>query len=291
GLNPRALRRLGRKATPHLHRFVSRGASTLNARTSRESTATLPNHTGMVTGRRVDAAHGGHGVDWNDERTSPATVQEAAGHPVSSVFAEVDAAGGSTALFAGKEKFRLWARSWPDAIDRTTVRSDNDRLVRAFVNDLGTDRALRFLHLSAPDLAGHHDGFMTASYLRAVRRTDARIGRVVRALKEQRDVWSSTTVLLTSDHGGAREQHYRAGDLQNYRVMFAARGPAVAAGKDLYDLNPQRRDPGRSRTTYDAERQPVRNGDVANLALSLLGLGPVPDSAFGFSQDLVVTAP
>jgi len=50
-LNPAAIRRLGRRGTPTLHRLVRRGASTMNARTERERTETLPNHTGMVTGR------------------------------------------------------------------------------------------------------------------------------------------------------------------------------------------------------------------------------------------------
>jgi len=62
GLMPRAIRELGREGTPNLHRLIAEGASTLNARTERELTITLPNHTGMVTGRRISAAHGGHGV-------------------------------------------------------------------------------------------------------------------------------------------------------------------------------------------------------------------------------------
>src|SRR5918998_4993950 len=57
GLNPAALRRLGRTGTPHIHELMRTGASTLNARTEHELTLTLPNHTGMVTGRRVAARY------------------------------------------------------------------------------------------------------------------------------------------------------------------------------------------------------------------------------------------
>jgi hypothetical protein len=35
----------------------------------------------------------------------------------------------------------------------------------------------------------------------------------------------------------------------------------------------------------------VRNGDVANLATDLLGLGPVPGSELDAEQDLTVTTP
>ena len=58
GLNPRAIRVLGRSRTPNFHRMMRQGASTLNARTARELTLTLPNHTGMLTGRRIDARRG-----------------------------------------------------------------------------------------------------------------------------------------------------------------------------------------------------------------------------------------
>ena len=111
GLNPTALSRLGTRGTPVLHRMMRHGASTLEARTAYEMTVTLPNHTSMVTGRRIAAADGGHGVTWNDARLTPPTVQAAAGGPVESVFNVVHAAGRQTALFASKTKFSLWQRS------------------------------------------------------------------------------------------------------------------------------------------------------------------------------------
>lgn len=288
GLNPRALDRLGRRRTPNLHRFLAAGASTLNARTSHEMTVTLPNHTGMVTSRPVRVALGGHGVDWNSDRTTPATVQEAAGEPVESVFSAVSAAGGSTALFASKTKFTLWQRSWPDDIDVTTVRADNARLVDAFVADLGTERAFRFLHLSHPDVVGHKKRYMSRAYLRAVERTDRLVGRVVRAVRADADRRASTTLILTADHGGMGYHHDEVRDPQNFRIPFAVRGPGIEPGTDLYALNPDRARPGRHRIAYSAERQPVRNSDLANLALDLLGLPALADSRINVAQDLDV---
>lgn len=288
--NPRALRVLGRAGTPTLHRLVDQGASTLNARTEHELTLTLPNHTGMVTGRRVDAGTGGHGVYWNDTRTTPATVQEAAGGPVDSVFTVLDAHGLDSAVFASKPKFSLWQRSWPTAIDELEITTGNGALVRHVIEDLATPRAYRFVHLSAPDDAGHEHGFMSPEYLRAVRKTDRRLGRLVAAVDADPELRSSTVLMVTADHGGKGVSHSMPTVFANYRVPFIVRGPGVPAGADLYDLNPDYRSPQRARTSYDAARQPVRNGDVANLVTSLLGLPPVPGSEHDAAQDLDVHA-
>jgi hypothetical protein len=86
------------------------GAYTLNARTVREQTATLPNHTAMLTGRRVDDKHGGHG--YSDNVDNGSTVHRAAGHYVASVFDVVHDNGDSTALYASKTKFKLYERTW-----------------------------------------------------------------------------------------------------------------------------------------------------------------------------------
>src|SRR5215207_5977459 len=106
GLNPRAIEQLGRSRTPTFHRLMREGTYTLNARTVREQTRTLPNHTAMFTGRRVDAKHGGHG--YTDNVDNGTTVHRAAGHYVASVFDVVHDNGGSTALFAAKIKFNLY---------------------------------------------------------------------------------------------------------------------------------------------------------------------------------------
>ncbi|WP_127480100.1 alkaline phosphatase family protein [Nocardioides pantholopis] len=287
GLNPVALRRLGVGRAPTLHRLVAEGRGTLNARTARELTQTLPNHTSMVTGRRIDSRRGGHGVDWNDHRRGT-TVRRAAGRPVASVFTVVDRAGGSSAVFAGKEKFTLFRRSWPRAIDRFRFTEDDAALVRAAQRDLvNHDRALTFLHLRTPDTAGHADGFGSRTYLDAVARVDRLVGTLVATIERDDQLRQRTVVVLTSDHGGSGPSHLPRARLGNYRIPFLVWGASITGG-DLYALNPQRRDPGRGRPTYGARRQPVRNGDLANVVTALLGLRPVPGSRLNPRQDLRV---
>jgi predicted AlkP superfamily pyrophosphatase or phosphodiesterase len=289
GLNPSAIKRLGPRRTPTLHRLMKQGASTLNARTEYERTETLPNHVGMVTGLRVSATGGGHGVTWNDSRLDPNTVQEAAGRPVTSVFSTVHAAGGSSAVFVCKEKLSLFDRSWGAAVNRMVVNSGNERVVTLSRRDLlSRNRMLTFVHLSRPDSVGHAKGYMTSAYLKAVAATDRSLGRLVRAITQHRALRRHLALIVVTDHGGRGKRHDAAAKLVNYRIPFFVWGPGVAAGADLYDLNPDYQHPGRTRPSYAAARQPIRNGAVANLAADLLGLPALTGSEFDAAQDLDV---
>jgi hypothetical protein len=289
GLNTDAIRKLGRDGAPAFHRMIDEGASTLNARTEFEQTVTLPNHTSMMTGRRIDRDLGGHGVTWDDDRRRM-TVQKGAGHPVSSIFNVTHADGGLTALFSTKEKFALYDRSWPRAIDRFTTDEDQPALVRAARRDLvRSTRTFTFLHMSLPDQAGHAYGGMTPQYLDAVRATDRLLGTLLAAVDRHAELARDLVVVLTADHGfapGVRDHSARR-RLANYRIPFLVWGAGVG-GADLYALNADYRDPGTRRPGYVAARQPVRNGDVANLAADLLGLAAVPGSELDAAEDLDV---
>jgi predicted AlkP superfamily pyrophosphatase or phosphodiesterase len=288
GLNTDAIRRLGAKRAPTLHRLLTEGAGTLNARTEYEQNVTLPNHTGMMTGRRVDRTHGGHGVTWDDDRPGT-TVARAAGHPVKSVFSVVHAAGAGTALFSTKEKFELYERSWPRSIDRFAVDEDQAALVRTATADLVSQgRTFTFLHVSLPDRFGHEYGGMSKQYLAAVRRTDRQLGRLLARVEARPALAEHLDIILTADHGfQAGSTTHTPRVLQNYRIPFLAWGPDVAAG-DLYALNPDYRDPRTRHPSYAAKRQPVRNGDLGNLALDLLGMRAIPGSELDAGFDLDV---
>lgn len=284
GLNVDAIRNLGRSGAPALHRMLRQGAGTLNARTEYELSNTLPNHTSMVTGRRITAAEGGHGVTWNDDRPGT-TVQAAAGHAVASVFSAVHRAGGDTALYAMKSKFSLLQRSWPRAV-HTYVKTDAARLVSLATADLRDGPAtFTFVHLALPDSAGHEHGGMSEEYLDAVGEADGLLATLLDAVADQR-----VTVVLTADHGFApgKTSHSDQTAAANYTIPFLVWGDGVARRADLYALNRGYRDPGTGRPAYARKRQPIRNGDVANLAAGLLDLKPVRGSGIGKAPPLVV---
>ncbi|KRA38672.1 MULTISPECIES: alkaline phosphatase family protein [unclassified Nocardioides] len=278
GLAVEALLELGTKETPHLHRLLDEGASTLNARTAYEKNVTLPNHVGMVTGRRIDAAGGGHGVTWNGNPVGD-TVQAAAGEKVASIFSVAHRHHLTTALFAGKTKFDIMRDSWPRSIDDFEVRKPQGRLVAdAIAHLVSAQPNLTFLHLAGPDAAGHRTGGMGVAYLDAVREIDRLVGKVVAAIEHTPALDGTTTVILTADHGfAAGTRDHGAPVPANYTIPFVVWGPDVAAG-DLYASNPQRRDPGTGRPSYDGA-QPIRNLDLADAAMHVLGLPSVPPDA------------
>jgi hypothetical protein len=290
GLNPDAITQLGATGTPAYHRLMTEGTWTFNARTEFEQTVTLPNHTSMLTSRRIDRTRGGHGVTWDDDRLRPRTVQAAARHPVASVFSRLEGAGLSTAMFATKTKFSLYKRSWP-AMDRAVIDLDNTRLVKRLRGDLNrTSRAFTFVHLSVADLAGHKHGWLSPAYLTAVHETDTLIGKILTTVGKTAESRDHTLVVVTADHGGSGAGHAAPAVLGDYRIPFLVWGPGVPAGADLYTLNPAYADPGDRRVGYAAPRQPVRNGDVGNLVLDVLGLPAIPHSELDSAQDLEVLA-
>ena len=288
GLRPDAITKPGEEGTPNLHRLMAQGAYTLNARTAFESTRTLPNHTGMLTGRGV-ASKIGHSVTFNNDDGE--TLTDTHGAYVPGMFDVAHDHGRQTAFFAEKDKFHYLMRSWDAEHGRRDVigpdngrdKTDIDRVgpaeqlvpaVEAALLDGRTD--LIFLHLKAPDEAGHADEWMSSEYFEAVTADDAHVGEILAVVDAHPALAKRLTILLTSDHGGEEDEttHYDIDDPQNYQIPFMVWGRGVPRGADLYELNPQRRDPGAARPEYTGP-QPVRNMDIANASLRLLGLPPI----------------
>lgn len=301
GLNPEALTTLGREGAPSFWKLIDEGASTLNARTLHELTTTLPNHTAMLTGRRVNG-DGGTSVTFNDDNGE--TLASTHGDYVPGVFDVAHDSGVRTALFAEKDKFTFLLRSWDerhgaedtvedddgrDKIDDSAVARASQLVpkVRDAVTGGGDAARLVFWHIAGPDVAGHTRGWLGDPYLSAVRDADRAIGSVLTAIESEPSLDGRIAILLTADHGGPRggNHHDEADQLANHRIPFIAWGGGVRGGVDLYDLNTARRDPDKGRPDYEGP-QPVRNADLADTALALLGLPELPDSEIGAALTL-----
>lgn len=304
GLRADALTVLGPKKTPTLHRLMREGAGTLNARADPVLTYTVPNHLCMVTGRLATGAEG-HGYRENSYRGM--TLHQVRRRYLFSAFDVVHDRGFRVAMAASKPKFALLRASWdgvhgaadripPDhgrrKLDQATVTSDDGETLQATMQLLRitTPPRLIFVHFAGPDLAGHTHGFDVSSpdseYLQEIERQDRHLGRILFAIGSRKSLRDSTTIILTSDHGGDGERHTDADRLENYRIPFLVWGAGVREGEDLYDLNRGvREDPKEEK---QGDKPPIRNCDAGNLALSLLDLPPIPGSTVNAQQDLAV---
>ena len=306
GLRPDAVTRQPAAALPAFARLRAEGAFTHNARTDPDYRNTLPNHATQLTGRGV-AGDDGHEWTVNTDPDPGVTVHTNKGDYVASVFDVVHDAGLRTAAYVSKSKFSLFDDSYGpgggapdetgdddgrDKVDVFVFDPDTADLTARVVADLrSSPAAYTFVHVRDPDATGHGRRWSVragSSYLGAVRRADARVGRILEAVEADPQLRGRTAVIVTADHGGTGRSHTAERAL-HYTVPFYVWGPGVPAA-DLYALNPDRADPGSANVGADAERPPVRNGDAANLALRLLGLGPVPGSTIGAERPLRVSA-
>ena len=307
GLRPDAVLRQSPTALPAFARLRVESALTQNARTDVDHRNTLPNHTAQLTGRGVTGPDG-HNWTVNVDPAPGVTLHSNKGDYVASVFDVVHDAGLRTAAYVSKSKFSLFDVSYdgthgaPDAtgeddgrdkIDTFVYVPDTQRLVARLAADLRADPpAYTFVHIRDPDAAGHVWSWSVRSgsrYMRAVQAADARIGEVLALVEGDPRLRGHTAVIVTADHGGTGRDHTPE-RVEHYTVPFYVWGPGIPSA-DLYALNPDTRaDPGTANVGFDAPLQPVRNGDAADLALDLLGLGPVPGSTIGAKAALRVRA-
>lgn len=321
GLRPDAVTTLGPSQLPNIYRLRSQGAFTDNARTDVSSTVTLPNHTSILTGRGVLQAGAHNWTSNNDPPNTATTIHTNKGSYVASALDVAHDNGLRTGMWATKSKFSLYDQSYDnldptnpanpnplqlgapdttgadngrDKIDRYLFSSSSTTVTNDFVSQMGSNPFhYSFLHYHDPDTVGHGSGWMTTNYLNSVKAVDARLGQVFNLIDTNPALAGNTAIIFSADHGGGAPftSHDQAGAAVNYTIPFYVWGAGVTPG-DLYALNDGTRvDPGTGQPAYSATGQPIRNGDGGNLALSLLGLGPVPGSTINASQNLTVPEP
>jgi hypothetical protein len=314
GLNARLLQEvIDAGHAPTFRRLEKEGAWTANARSDYTHTNTIPNHTSMLTGRRVDQPAGmpntvQHGYTLNATPKPGATLHNA-GNPhvdyIASVLDVVHDAGRSTGLYASKDKFVLFDQSYNessgapdphgrDKIDTCFIHQDKGPAFSATMNHrFLADMAAHhfnyaFVHYTDPDVVGHAEGWGSPKWRQAVSTVDGYLADVVDLVERDPLLRGHTAIIVTADHGGEGKDHGDATLPADYTVPVIVWGAGVAPG-DLYAMNAlARTDPGTSRPDYNAAGQPIRNVDTGNLALELLGLGPIPGSLVNAKQDLRV---
>ncbi len=291
---------------PNIIRIKNQGVSTLNARDDYDITVTLPNHVTMVTARPIMGSTG-HNWTSNNDPLAGQTIHSNKKSYVAGVFDVAHDNGLRTSMYASKSKFSLFETSYNaangapdttgadngrDKID-TYVYSGSSSITTSFIHDMGLNPFnYSFIHYTDGDTAGHSSGWGSTQYNNAIKAVDGYLGQILTMIDSSPALSGRTTIIFTADHGGSGKDHSVASNQLNYTIPFIVWGAGAAENKDLYSLNMGRRlDPGTGRPAYSENLQPVRNGDGANLALKLLGLGAIPGSVINNTQNLVVPEP
>jgi predicted AlkP superfamily pyrophosphatase or phosphodiesterase len=247
GLRPDAI---SATRTPNLQRLIQRGVHASNAQTVRPS-ITIAAHVSMLAG-----------LDSNRHKVTGETFGRGYyGQPT--VLSIAKAAGLTTAMFFSKEKLDFLAN--PEHVDlvygpqrhrATSVAGSANAIADAFDTAWSSNEyALTFIHLQAPDKAGHRWGWMGKAYLRAAANADRAVGRILVVVADS-GVQEKTAVLVTADHGGHKRSH-REKRPEIMTIPWIVVGPNTPAGIAI------------AKTTYVY--------DTAPTVLALLGLSAPTD--------------
>ena len=296
---------------PNFVRLTQESAYTFNARCDYDISETIPNHATMFTGRPVmqpagqpNTTHHGYNNNFPGSGDTFHASGNAAVPYKSSFFDVAHDYCLSTAFYAGKTRLAICDRSYDGvngAVDVVAFGGDNgrDKIDFASVLDVSGNsisnevnlliadltnampRRYSFIHIAEPDLTGHASGWRSANWSNAVRNVDTQLGRILNVINANATLSNNTALIVSADHGGGgvtATGHTESYHVTNYTIPFFLRAPGVTGGSDLYALFSNRGNPGTNRTDYNTAPQPIRNGDGGNLALTLLGLPPIPGS-------------
>jgi predicted AlkP superfamily pyrophosphatase or phosphodiesterase len=179
--------------------LMQTGAYTLTAQTIMPS-LTLPSHSSMLVG----TCPAKHIVRWNE-------YVPANGYALGiDIFDLAHAAGLRTVMVVGKEKLRQITE--PTSTDYFAFVDDTDKITDPYTvaqlanKQISQGFSLMFVHFPNGDLAGHDHGWMSRKQLETYADDDVSLGYILQTLKNK-DMYESTLIIITSDHGGHDTTH------------------------------------------------------------------------------------
>jgi len=91
-----------------------------------------------------------------------------------------------------------------------------------------------FIHVSQPDGVGHNIGHRTPAYYEELQKVDARIGKIVQAVKDA-GIENETIIMVTADHGGINKGH-GGKSLDEIQIPWIINGAGVKKNHEIKDV-------------------------------------------------------
>lgn len=91
-----------------------------------------------------------------------------------------------------------------------------------------------FIHLDEPDHTGHEIGHRTPAYYDQLQKVDARIGRIVQAVKDA-GIEKETIIIVSADHGGTGKGH-GGKSLDEVQIPWIINGPGIKKNHKIKDV-------------------------------------------------------
>ena len=244
GLRPDAITK---ENSPNLRQLIKSGSYTARAKTV-DPPKTLPSHISLATGL-TPKKHGTYKNSWNPKMGYT---------EFDTIFTQAKKEGFSTAMFVGKDKLNFIAV--PESIDKLEVidysPTSVDQITQSFISYASKNKlGITLIHFPEPDIPGHKEGWMSAEYIKSVKRIDGEIGEIIQTLKYL-GLYDQTLIVITADHGGKGKNH-RGDDPLVTTIPWLAVGTKI-------------------KTNYKIEEQ-VYIYDTAPTVLKALGIKPISD--------------
>ncbi len=206
-----------KSAMPVVFDMAKTGAVSWNAQTVLPS-ITLVSHTSMLTG--VQPAQ--HKILWNTWIPANGLVK------VPTVFGLARNNGYTTALFAGKEKFRHL--NVPGTLDEFQIPAYGAEIVADAAAKYIVEKKpnLCFIHFADSDGAGHEFGWGTPEQIKAFADEDKAL-KTLRDAVEKAGIAKESTFILSADHGGHDKTH-GSDSPEDMTIPWIAWGAGVKTG-------------------------------------------------------------
>ncbi len=115
---------------------------------------------------------------------------------------------------------------------RIPAKDNDDFCTDSAVEVIKTKKpVLTFVHLDQPDGVGHNIGHRTPAYYEELKKVDARIGKIVQAVKDA-GIANETVIIVTADHGG-KDKGHGGKSLDEILIPWVAYGKGVKKGQEL----------------------------------------------------------